>query len=131
MRSAAFISAIMAGYGAISLGTLKLLWRFLDVHFYSSGAAHDPQASLGLDLTLIAVLFGGGLLLVTLRSIIPALLTVLAVCLFEAVFLHAGSHQFWQLCVILGVVAGLVFSLCFNLLNALDAEKKVQRNETW
>lgn len=115
MKNLAFVSAILAGYAAMSMGILKILWRQFGVHFYASGMAHEPQASVILDVVLIATLIGAGLCLVTLNVVVPALFLTVAVCLFEFLHLHDDPHDLWQTLLTISLIVGQVMALFFNL----------------
>ena len=116
MKVAAHISTILAGYGAISLGLLKVFWVQFSVHFNTPGIHNEPQASAPLDFAMITVMIMGGIALVALRARIPMHIILITVCLYEFLVLHDGYHNTGQLVTITVAILGQIISLFLNLL---------------
>ncbi|MEO9573564.1 MAG: hypothetical protein ABJ360_23285 [Roseobacter sp.] len=123
MRSAGYVSAILTGYAAISFGLLKILWRQFGAHFYWSDHSHDVQASFGLDVMLILALIFAGLTMITLRFVVPASLTVIAICLGEFLYLHDEVHSLPQIMLVVGLISGQLITFYLNVLIAIEGEK--------
>ncbi len=109
-----FFSSMMAGYAAMSFGILKLLWLKYGVHFYVSGESHVSHAPPFFDISAALLLIIFGFQLVRNKTIIPSLLVVMCICIYEFAFLHPGDHSVVQISLYVAIVAGQIFTLNLN-----------------
>lgn len=116
MKGIAFVAVIMAGYVGMSLGVLKIFWRIFDVHFYAPGVSHPPEAALGTDVALIAVMILCGLSLVMFRAVLPALVTLSASFFIEFGLFHSHPHEFWQVAFVISAIVGQFIAFGFYIL---------------
>lgn len=129
MKRVGFVSVILTGYVAMTLGVLKIFWRQFSVHFYAPGIAHAPQADLATDITLILIILISGMSLVVFRAIVPALLLLIAAFFFEFSYLHDGPHNFWQYAFVIGTIVGQLITLLIYLIGYSDLGKTYYRHK--